>query len=59
MERFYRGEDDGSDGFGLGLAIVRSAIAALDGELDLDEPEGSGTLVRIRLHRTANVVTIA
>ena len=59
MERFYRGEDDGSDGFGLGLAIVRSAIEALDGELDLDEPEGSGTVVRIRLHRTANVVTIA
>jgi signal transduction histidine kinase len=57
-ERFYRGAPDDSDGFGLGFAIVRSAIEALDGELDLAEPEGGGTLVRIRLKQAASVVTI-
>ena len=58
MERFYRDAPDASDGFGLGFAIVRSAIEALDGDLDLDEPEGGGALVRIRLHQAASVVTI-
>lgn len=47
-ERFFHGAD-GSDGFGLGLAIVRSAVQALAGELDIDEAHGGGTVVRIRL----------
>jgi PAS domain S-box-containing protein len=58
MERFYRGSPDGSDGFGLGFAIVRSAIEALDGDLGLEERPNGGTVVRIRLHQAANVVEI-
>ena len=58
MERFYRAAPDRADGFGLGFAIVRSAIEALDGDLELDAPEEGGTVVRIRLHQTASVVTI-
>jgi signal transduction histidine kinase len=58
MERFYRGARDDSAGFGLGFAIVRSAIEALDGDLDLDESEGGGTVVRIRVRRAATVVDI-
>jgi PAS domain S-box-containing protein len=56
MERFYRGAPDGPDGFGLGFAIVRSAIEALDGDLELDTAEDGGTVVRIRLHQAAKVV---
>lgn len=56
-ERFFRGARHGSDGFGLGFAIVQSAVEALDGELDLAESEGGGTLVRIRLKQAASVVS--
>jgi PAS domain S-box-containing protein len=41
FDRFYR-DDEVSVGFGLGLAIVRDAVAALDGEVFLDSsPEGT------------------
>jgi two-component system sensor histidine kinase VicK len=48
FERFYRvpGREDG--GFGLGLAIVREAVDALKGELELDTSP-SGTRVSIAL----------
>ena len=49
FERFYRGEKRGADGFGLGLAIVREAVTALGGEVDLRSALGRGTTVRIRL----------
>ena len=54
-ERFYRGATD-SDGFGLGFAIVRSAVEALDGELDIDGADGGGTVVRLRLRPAATLV---
>lgn len=49
FDRFYRskGAADG-DGFGLGLAIVREVVAALDGELAVDSDDG-GTRVSILL----------
>jgi PAS domain S-box-containing protein len=48
FDRFYRvGEREG-DGFGLGLAIVREAVDALNGELEL-ESSPSGTRVSILL----------
>jgi PAS domain S-box-containing protein len=56
MERFYRGAADSSDGFGLGIAIVRSAIDALNGDVELESPESGGTVVRIRLSQAAHVV---
>jgi two-component system phosphate regulon sensor histidine kinase PhoR len=55
MERFYRAADNG-DGFGLGFAIVRSAMEALGGELALDSSLGTGTTVRLRLPQAATLV---
>lgn len=56
MERFYRGSRHGPDGFGLGFAIVRSAIDAVHGELEVSERKGGGTLVTIGLGRGATLV---
>jgi len=48
FRRFFRSTAADRDGFGLGLAIVRESVAALDGELELETgPEG--TLVSIVL----------
>lgn len=55
-DRFYRAVPNGSDGFGLGFSIAQSAIRALDGQLDVGQAEGHGTVVRIRLPRAANLV---
>jgi PAS domain S-box-containing protein len=55
LERFYRAAENG-DGFGLGFAIVRSAMEALGGELDLDSSLGAGTTVRLRLPQGASLV---
>jgi signal transduction histidine kinase/HAMP domain-containing protein len=51
FDRFYRGQDRDAEGFGLGLAIVRSAVRTLDGRIELDSAPGKGTLVRIELDR--------
>jgi signal transduction histidine kinase len=48
FERFYRGKDD-RDGFGLGLAIARQAIVALDGTIHVASTPGRGTTVRVEL----------
>ena len=48
FDRFYRSSDGTSTGFGLGLAIAREAVQALDGALDLESGPG-GTTVRIWL----------
>jgi PAS domain S-box-containing protein len=48
FERFYRADDLRTDGFGLGLAIVSEAVAALDGELEVDT-SSTGTAVSIKL----------
>jgi two-component system phosphate regulon sensor histidine kinase PhoR len=47
--RFYRGAPRATDGFGLGLAIVQQAVAALDGKLELDSVPGRGTTARLWL----------
>jgi signal transduction histidine kinase len=49
FDRFYRGRDRDAEGFGLGLAIARSAVRSLDGHLHLDSAPGEGTRVRIVL----------
>jgi two-component system, OmpR family, phosphate regulon sensor histidine kinase PhoR len=56
FERFYRAGPDESQGFGLGLAIVRAITDALAGELDLESIPGFGTTVRLRLPRAATLV---
>jgi len=51
FDRFYRGQDRDAEGFGLGLAIVRSAVQTINGRIELDSAPGKGTLVRIELDR--------
>jgi len=56
VERFYRVDGNGAEGFGLGFAIVRSALEALDGELEFESHEGVGTAVRMRVPRAISLV---
>lgn len=49
FDRFYRGNGRDTDGFGLGLAIVREAVRALGGRIEVDSAPGSGTRVRVTL----------
>ena len=55
FSRFYRADEVGPTGFGLGLAIVRAAVDALDGEIELDSAPEVGTLIRLRLPGAANL----
>ena len=48
-ERFYRGQSRDSDGFGLGLSIVRQAVRAIGGTIELDSIPGEGTVARVTL----------
>lgn len=48
-ERFYRADGGNSDGFGLGLPIVRESVAAMGGELSIESSPGEGTTVSIVL----------
>jgi two-component system phosphate regulon sensor histidine kinase PhoR len=49
FDRFYRGGDRNSEGFGLGLSIVRHAVRALGGAVEVDSTPGRGTRVRVTL----------
>ncbi len=49
VDRFYRGEGRGADGFGLGLAIVDEAVSALGGKMEMESSPGKGTTVRVLL----------
>ncbi|MDQ3856970.1 MAG: PAS domain-containing sensor histidine kinase [Actinomycetota bacterium] len=49
VDRFYRGEGRGADGFGLGLAIVDEAVSALGGKMEMESSPGEGTTVRVLL----------
>jgi PAS domain S-box-containing protein len=55
VERFYRGGDDGTGGFGLGLAIVAAAAEAMGSQLEIESAPRKGTTVRLRL-RAARVL---
>jgi two-component system phosphate regulon sensor histidine kinase PhoR len=48
FEPFYRVSDTGA-GFGLGLAIARQAVEAMQGEVSSAESQGAGTVFTIRL----------
>ena len=56
FDRFYRGEEGG--GFGLGLAIVRDAVRALDGAVSVESPPGAGTSFRITLAAAQTVAAV-
>jgi signal transduction histidine kinase len=49
FERFYRANGRDADGFGLGLSIVRQAVSALGGTIEVRSAPGSGTRVCIEL----------
>jgi signal transduction histidine kinase len=49
FDRFYRAGDRSREGFGLGLAIVRHAVRALGGVVEVDSRPGHGTRVRVTL----------
>lgn len=47
FQRFYRGSDH-EDGFGVGLAIVKEAVEAIDGELEFEtSPFGTNFAIRL------------
>ena len=58
FDRFYRGDGRDARGFGLGLAIVRQAVRALDGIVEIESTPGDGTTVRMTLS-AANVTPAA
>jgi len=49
FDRFYRTEGTEEVGFGLGLAIVREAMSALGGRVEVRSASGGGTVVRLDL----------
>jgi two-component system sensor histidine kinase VicK len=53
FDRFFSGREGRRDGFGLGLAIVRDAVRALGGSVELQSSPGGGTLVRVVLAAAA------
>ncbi len=56
FERFNRADDTGENvpGAGIGLALVKEIVLALDGAIDLTSAPGEGTTVRITLGRCLN-----
>ena len=58
FEPFFTTCADGT-GLGLGLAVTRDVIAALDGEITIDSIVGKGTTVRITLPPSTEVVVRA
>ena len=54
FERFYRGSGAlESEGFGLGLSIVKRMVDVMGGEIGLDSEPGSGSTfwVKLREHQ--------
>jgi two-component system sensor histidine kinase VicK len=49
FDRFYSGDRETREGFGLGLAIVREAVRALGGIVEVDSQPDAGTSVRVIL----------
>lgn len=50
FDRFYRGHESGHvPGSGLGLAIVRRIVEAHGGSISVEQPQGGGTSMTVRL----------
>ena len=49
FDRFYQSGNGRGEGFGLGLAIVREAVHALGGVVEIDSAPERGTVVRVTL----------
>ncbi len=50
-ERFFRGKGVHAEGSGLGLAIARELVERWNGSLTVDDADGDGTRVEVRLRR--------
>jgi two-component system, OmpR family, sensor histidine kinase VicK len=48
-DRFHSGHGGQREGFGLGLAIVREAVRALGGTVEIESEPGKGTVARVTL----------
>jgi len=55
FHRFFRASN-GTDGFGLGLAIAEEAARAIDGTIELESETGRGTRVRLAVP-SAKIIT--
>jgi signal transduction histidine kinase len=55
FERFYRGSNVGENttGSGLGLAVARQIVEQHGGSIEVDSRLGQGTVISLRLPRTA------
>jgi signal transduction histidine kinase len=49
VDRFYRADGSATEGFGLGLPIVREVVSAMGGTLSIESSPGAGTTVSIVL----------
>jgi two-component system OmpR family sensor kinase len=49
LDRFHRGDGSASDGFGLGLPIVREVVGAMNGTVSIESSPGRGTTVSVIL----------
>jgi PAS domain S-box-containing protein len=57
FDRFYRGPGEaGRTGFGLGLPIVKEAVQAIGGRVEIESVVGAGTTARIMLPVTDTAV---
>ena len=57
FEPFYRSDTSGSMGSGIGLALVKQIIDALDGTIEVESQEGEGTMIRVGWKPTSNPST--
>lgn len=55
FDRFYSRDRESGESFGLGLAIVREAVRALGGTVEIESTPGIGTVVRVRLAAAVEV----
>ena len=51
FNRFYRGENAGENGVGIGLALAKSIFTAQGGDISVRSQSGLGTSFEIRLFR--------
>jgi signal transduction histidine kinase/HAMP domain-containing protein len=53
FDRFYRTNGRDAEGFGLGLSIVREAVTALGGTVEIQSAPGRGTRARMKIPSAA------